>query len=268
MLIIKDLVILNLPKTGSSFVRKVIKDIFLKRRNKTLTGRILNKLRIKSIGYKEIMTDHPIVSNKRDQHGCFDQIPEKDKHKEILSVVRDPYLRLESLYKHRFWARYPPVGKKQLETLFPTFPDLSIQEYLKLQMVGNDQMKEKYGIDKNVKIGNQSIQFIRFFFRDHKQVLSEMDHDYIKNGEFKKDMISVTLLKNENLNSELASFLSKNSFSKEEVNFVLSHEKVNVAKDDMEKSLIDQDLIHFVNENEWILLEILSSLGINYKREL
>lgn len=265
MIITNNSVILNLPKTGSSFVRKVVKDIFLKRRDKNIFTRALYKLGFKSIGFKEIMTEHPTVPNYKDQHGCYDQIPDKDKNKRILSVVRDPYSRLESIYKFKWWAKNPPLEQEELYAHFPNFPDLTLEQYLKLQMLVNEKMKEKYNIHKGVKIGNQSIQFIRFFFKNHKSVLARLNNEYIVNGSYKDDMCNVTLISNENLNKELVSFLSKNGFHKEELNFILNHKKVNVTKSDMAQNLINKELIAFVNENEWILIKILSDIGFDYK---
>lgn len=265
MIITKNLVILNFPKTGSTFVRKVVKDIFYKRGNKTIL-RVLDKFGLKSIGFKEIITDHPTIPNRRDQHGCYDQIPDEDKNKRILSVVRDPYLKLESHYKFKSWVRLPTVMQEEINVHFPNYPDLTLEQYFKLQMLANERWKEKYNILNELKIGNQSIEFIRLFFKDHKRVLAQLNNEYIISGSYKVDMCNVTLIRNENLNEELVSFLSKNGFEKEELNFILNHEKLNVTKSDITQSLINKKLISFVNENEWILLKILSDIGFDYKK--
>ncbi len=266
MIITKNLVVLNLSKTGSTFVRKVIKDIFLKRRNKNIITKALHKFGFKSLGYKEIMTEHPTVPNYKDQHGCYDQIPDIDKNKRILSVVRDPYLRLESVYRFKWWAKHPQIEQEYIDSHFPNFPDLTFQQYLKLQMFVNEKMKEKYNIDRDLKIGNQSIQFIRLFFRNHKKVLAELNHDYIVNGTYKNDICDVAFIRNENLNEELFLFLSNNGFSKDEISFIRNHEKVNITQSNTDKSLINEELISCINEDEWILMEILSYLGFNYKK--
>jgi hypothetical protein len=266
MIITKNLVVLNLPKTGSSFARRVIKDIFLKRKNKNILTRVLCKFNLKSIGFQEIKTEHPTVHNFKDYHGCFDQIPHIDKNKTILSIVRDPYLRLESLYKFRWWVKNPPLEPEVIKTHFPTFPNLTFEQFLELQILVNGSLKKKYKIDEKLKIGNQSIQFIRFFFKNHENVLAELNTEYFVNGSYKQDLCDVNLIRNENLNEELVSFLSKNGFLKEEINFILNHEKVNVTESNIESSLISEELLSYVDENEWILFEILSYLGFDYKR--
>ena len=226
----------------------------------------MHKLRIRKIGYKEFLTEHPLIPNYQDQHGCFDQIPIEHKHKPILSVIRDPYLRFESIYKFRWWVQNPPIENEQIEELFPTFPDLTFQQYIEMDCLANKKLKIKYGIDDDFKIGSQSILFIRMFLKNHQEILSSLDENYMTNQFLKKDICNVTFLKKENLNEELAQFLSKYGFSKNELNFIQNHEKVNVTTHDTNKSFLNQELIDYINEYEWVLFDILSMLDIIYKR--
>ena len=267
MIITDKLVILNFPKTGSTFVRKVLRDIYSKRRKKLLF-RILRKLKIKKdVGFKEIMTNHPLIDGYQDQHGCYDQIPDEHKKKTIVSVVRDPYLRLESIYKFRWWVDHPPVEKKLIDKHFPNFPDLSINQYLDMSLLVNKKLKGKYNIDNTLKVGNQTIFFIRFYFKNHKKILANIDENYIKQGLFKNDLCNVTFLRNENLNDELSIFLSNYSFSRDEIEFIKNHQKVNVTKSNVENKFLDQEIIDHVNEYEWILFEILRHFNIDYIRK-
>lgn len=266
MIATDDFVILNLPKTGSTFVRNVVKEIFY-RRNKNVLTKALHKLGVRRIGYREIMTDHPMKANYQDQHGCFDQIPVKHNNKPILSVVRDPYSRMESSYRFRWWAKHPFLEKDRLTELFPGFPDLTFKEFTKFYALESDEFKRKYKVDEGLKIGKQSIQFIRLFFKNHEAVFRSLNENYISEGLFKRDMCHITFIKNENLNEELAHFLSQYGFSQNELDFIRNHKKVNATKNDTSKSHLNQHLVDFVNEYEWVMLDILESLGINYRRE-
>lgn len=267
MIITKDFVILNYPKTGSTFVRVVIREIFWKRINKNLITKVLCKLKLKSVGYKEIRTPHPLMPNLTNQHGCYDQIPVKHNKKTILSVVRDPYAHFESTYKYKWWVRYPLLEKEKIDLHFPNFPSLTFQQFLNLRILLAEEVKKKFAIDSNIKIGYESFEFIRFFFKNHKKVLSELSADYIINGSYKKDMCDVTFIQNNNLNEELASFLSKRDFSDKEISFIRKHKKINVTKIDENLNPIDNEgLINYINEYEWILLKILSDLGFSYKK--
>ncbi len=265
MIITKDFVILNLPKTGSTFVRKVVKEIFY-RRNKNILTKALHKLKIRQVGYKELMTEHPMVPNHKDQHGCFDQIPKKHNHKPVMAAVRDPYLRIESSFRFRWWSKFPFLEQEELDRLFPNFPDLSFEQFMQFYALESDQFKSKYGIDTEMKIGKQSIQFVRLFFKNHRDVFSRLNKEYISSGAFKSDMCDVTFLRNENLNEELAAFLSKYGFSEKELEFIKDHKRVNATKKADSESHMDQQLIDFVNEYEWVMLEVLAELGIEYRR--
>lgn len=265
MIVTDKFVVLNFPKTGSSFVRKVVKDIFLKKRNKNIFTKVFHKIGLKSIGYEEVKTDHPIIENFRDHHGCYDQIPYEHKSKHIISVVRNPYRRLESIFKYRNWINSPKISQDELTKHFPTFPKLTFTQYLDLQNLQNKKEKDKFNIPENVKIGKQSIQFIRFYFKDHKKILTQLNEDYIISGSYKKDMCEIIFLRNENLNNDLYNFLSKNNFEHEEIRFILNHKKVNVTRGDFSEKIDFEKLISFIDENEWILLKILSDLGYNYK---
>lgn len=263
MIITNKLIILNFPKTGSSFVRKVIKEIYERRRTKNLIARAIYKF--KPIEYIELMKDHAVISGYKDQHGWFDQVPAKDKDKKVVSVVRNPYERLESLYKFRWWADNPYIDESTIKEEFPNFPDLTFTQYLNMQRLVNSMLHEKYGIRKELEIGEQTIEFIRMFFKNHKDILRSIDENYISDGSFKSDMCNVTLLQQENLNELLANFLSKHGYRKAEVAFARNHGKVNVTKSTISKSLIDRELIDFVNKHEWMLLEMLASLGMDYR---
>lgn len=265
MIITKDFVIINLPKTGSTFVRKVVKEIYF-RRNKNAITRALHKLKIRQIGYKELMTQNPMVPNHKDQHGCYDEIPKEHQHKQILAAVRDPYLRIESSYRFRWWSKFPFLSKQQIAKEFPTFPDLSFQDFTKFYAMESEIFKQKYEVKEGLKIGKQSIQFVRLFFVNHREVFQKLSRDYILGGHFKKDICNVTFLRNENLNEELAMFLSEHGFSQDELDFIRSHQKVNATKNESSKSHMDQHLVDFVNEYEWVMLEILAALGIDYRR--
>ena len=253
VIITKDFVILNLPKTGSSFVREVIISIY-------------NKRGATSEEFMELMTPNTKIPTLKDQHGCYDLIPRKYQGRKIISVIRDPYLRLKSLYRYGWWKEHPYVDKMLIETHLPNFPNLSFDKFLEMEKLVNDKLKNDYEIPYSLEIGNQTIQFIRFFFRNHRKVLSSLTLDYFLSGEYKNDICDVSFLRNENLNLELFKFLSNNGFSNEEAEFALNHEKVNVTKSLLNENIDDRVLIEHINTTEWILFEILLYLGIDYRK--
>lgn len=186
MIISNDFVLLNLPKTGSTYVRKVLKKIYNKR-----------------------------VRKKLNPHGIYDQIPLKHKNKKIVSVVRNPYERLLSGFEFGFWQENPAIEQIEIDKHFPNFPDLDINEYIDyLILVSELSYVEK---PENLKIGPMSLQFIYFFFKNPTEVISNLNEDYIKSeSEFLKEIAPIEFLKQETLNQDLHDFLLDNKFSKNE----------------------------------------------------
>ena len=142
-----------------------------------------------------------------------------------------------------------------------------MEDFLDFQLLISKKQREKHNIPEKVNVGNQTVQFIRFFFKNHEKVLRELSDEYISSGAYRKDMCDVKFLRNENLNEELAAFLGENGFQESEVEFVRRHKKVNVTKSKVSETLITKELVSFVNSHDWMLMKILSDLGIDYQTQ-
>jgi len=87
MIITDDFVMLNFPKTGSSFAREALKRLYA---NRNIIELMLPKITEKR--YRD----------RVDQHGTFRQIPLAHKNKPVLSITRNPLSRFQS-------TLFPPV---------------------------------------------------------------------------------------------------------------------------------------------------------------
>ncbi|MDD1610404.1 MAG: hypothetical protein LUO95_07320, partial [Methylococcaceae bacterium] len=81
---------LNLPKTGSSFARAAIKEIYEQRQSKkNVIIKALQRLMFKQFGYySELILPNIKVAgieSPADQHGTFSQIPRNYLNREIVS---------------------------------------------------------------------------------------------------------------------------------------------------------------------------------------
>lgn len=265
MIITDQFVILNFPKTGSTFVREVVGQLYQNRNKTNSVGKLLIKLGFKSTGFKELLMPHPTIPNYKDQHGTFTQIPKPHQEKHILSVVRNPYNRFDSQYRFKWWAQHPPLPVEVINSHFPTFPDISLDEFVLLRKLVSENLKTKYQIPDDIKIGDQTIQFMEMFFKNPTQVLRNLSNDYINSGLYKNDICKLTLLQQENLNEQLILFLNKYGFSDNELSFIRKHEKVNVTSTGEPNQIrFTETVINYVKTYEWILFKILSDLGINY----
>ena len=164
MIITKEIVFLNYPKTGSTFVRKTIKEIYNRRINKSFVKRVLRKLKFPLLGYAELKLEQPEIPGYFDQHGRYYMIPEKHLNKKIVSVVRNPYDRFMSIYQFKNWQEHPGISNEQIQEHFPNFPDLSIDEFVELKKINSSNYLAKHGVN-NLEIGFQTLQFIDFFLK-------------------------------------------------------------------------------------------------------
>ncbi len=161
---------LNFPKTGSSFARQAIKDLLGEKVfiNEFFDNLILSLHLKKKPMFKEILPKPVLVpglypENSVGQHGTWEQIPLIHQNKPIISILRNPFARYISLYEFGWFKRYPVGKKEDISAKFPNFPELSFADYL-------DYLEYQIpfripGIKLKTDIGNQTIQFVQFFFQ-------------------------------------------------------------------------------------------------------
>ena len=271
MLITDDFVLLNYPKTGSTFARTTVKEIYQQRLAKrTLIRRCLDRVGVTSRPFiRELMLPNIKISHSQrppDQHGCYCQIPSTYANREVVTVVRNPYERFLSGYEFRWWEKFPPVPDSVLAEHFPSFPDLDIDAYVRLSELGMVHGRLN-GRNVDGSIGNQTIQFIQMFFKSPEDVLVSISDDYIDSDRVFEDIAPVTFLRQEQLNDELASFLEKYGYTKEEVDYVRQRDRVLVtAKRVPNRSdLWTENALNYVQKNERMIFRILASKGIEYR---
>lgn len=266
MLICKNFIVLNFPKTGSTFIRKVVKDIYHQRIRRNPILRIARKLGVVDFGYKELLMEQPGIPGYKDQHGRYYMIPKKYLNRKIVSVVRNPFDRFLSLYQYRQWEKTPGLEKSILSEQFPHFPDLSFDDFVELKdMIVKKEMKKN---NIELDIGIQSWQFIDMFFKNSPSVLENLSATYLNsNSLYKRDFPEISFLKQENLNEDLANFLMEYGFSKAEIKSVLNYDRVNktsYSKKDI-TSIWTPKAINYVKEKEIFLFKVLHGLGIEYE---
>lgn len=230
MLITKRFVVLNFPKTGSTFVRKVIKKLHhadnIIGRNVLKPGLPFNGLRERIIPSE--ITAKEFRKNIREQHATFSQIPEADRRsKQIMSVFRNPLERYVSTYEYKWYAKNP-FFRDNADCIkdFPGFPDLSFSEYLEMQF--------KYGVRQyageqkpEAAVGPASLQFIRFFFPNPGNIIANLTDQYIDGEDFRNDFPEIRFLHTENLNEELYQFLSEHGYPEDKIGFIRSAGEAN-----------------------------------------
>jgi hypothetical protein len=241
-----------MPKTGSTFACTVIRSIHARREDPRDAC-----IEIASPNIK-------VPGRGPDQHGTFDQIPLEHRAKPILTVVRNPFEKLCSSYRFGWWKETPGIPLTEARYRFSSFPELSFDEYLDLSDMS---AARKLGGRNDLRIGNQTLQFIQMYFRDAPSVLRRLTADYVLCGQYARDLPRITFIQSERLNDELADYLAATGYSASEVKFCRQHPRVNITTSG-DNVHWTPHLINRIAESEKLLLHILSDLGLHYIRTM
>ena len=272
MLITESFVLLNNPKTGSTFARTVIKEIYRKRlSNRSLLRKCLDRLKLTSRPFiKELMLPNIRITGVErplNPHGIYIQIPEPYRNREIVTIIRNPYKRFISTFEYRDWVRKPLLHPEFIEKHFPSFPELSIDDFVYFcdmtMMYG-----QLGGRTINAKIGTQTVLFIHMFFKDPFSVLNNITDEYIDSDKIFQDIAQITFLNQENLNEELSDFLLRKGFTADEADYVRFRTKVNVTpkKSSDRCKLWTKKSLDYIQYNERMIFRYLKAIGIDYKK--
>lgn len=259
MIITDKFVMINFPKTGSTFVRNVLKKLHT---DFSLTDRILFKYGLKNKPYFENLwlpniRDTKYRKSDNDEHGIYCQIPEEHKNKIIVSVKRNLFERYISVYEYGFWKKSPPMNPEILRKHNNNFPNLSFEEFVRL-WTRNNPLEKHSRINRKLPIGPASSQFILFYFKNPFDILNKIDVNYINSDDYMQDMAEVIFLNQKELNSELVTFLSKIGYDSNKINFINNENQVNVSRP-KNKTIDDyysNELIEYVKEKEKFLFRI------------
>lgn len=267
MLITKEFVMLNFPKTGSSFAREAVKRLYgdIKQGNQHIID-IDNEF----TNYSAIELMLPKIDEKNhysivDQHGTYRQIPQLHRNKPIVSVVRNPVSRAWSAYKYQWWAKHPPASLQELLTEYPTFPQISFGEYYEImQTYGRSNRLQ--GITPKIDLGIQTIQFVQFYFMNPKEILAKIDDDYIESKRYMNDMAPVVFIHQENLRKELIHFLTSVGISRSKLEFISDMGDINVTEGKLHGTdrhvSLDETLKHKILNQEKLLFSIFPEYAV------
>lgn len=230
MIITERFVMLNFPKTGSSFARMVIKRLY-KQYDAALYRWFMKLGLAETRGLLELRMpaiDSQAMMGRNNQHGTYRQIPPEHLHKKIFTIVRNPLDRYVSSYLFRWWQKYPLASMEQLCAVWPHFPNLSFAEFYDMfHRFGREE--RLHGVRLKTDLGRSTIQFIQFYFPDPARVLELLDDAYIEEARYRDDMANITFLHQENLNQELYDFLLGLGYPARQLDFIRHAEKLNIT---------------------------------------
>lgn len=261
MIITDSFVMINYPKTGSAFARKMLQQVH-HGKNETILEKVSYRLGIKKRPLF-LVHEEPNIREvtKRtgilDEHGVYIQIPKEHAHKKAISIKRNIYERYISLYEFRDWERAPWVDKEELLKKYPNYPDITFEEFMEL-LFNNNPFQQLPEVNNKLMVGPATAQFILFFFKEPFKILNKIDSSYISSGQYKNDMANVHFLDQKDLNVELYNFLRSQGYPKRRIDFIIEAKKINnsTPKGKTVRDYFTGDLLNLVNEKDNLLFNI------------
>ncbi len=217
MIITPDFVYIHQPKTGGSFVTRVLQSLYpqAKTRDSFIT--------------RALQTFYPERNNIDPQnfamqnyfkHGTCSDIPTSCRDLPILGCVRNPFERYVSQYEFAWWKKELPQWSNldEIYSIFPHFPELSFEEFV----TGSDVLLQRFqnkSADEGKQLGLQTEQFIRYYFRD-PSIFERIDDRYLSDKQYTQDMYPVTFLRTNTLNNDLYTYLMQYGFTETDLAFI------------------------------------------------
>lgn len=232
MILTRRFVLLNFPRTGSTFVRRALRTLY------GVQGRgILRTVRARfgwgcpqfqELTHRINRTESAERERRRSQHGAYSQIPIPHRGKPVVSVTRHPFDRLVSMYEQGFWRDHPPVDRAVLRARLPSFPELTFTQYLEMLDVF-DVPNVLKGHPLRAEVGSQTLHFVRFFARDPEVTLARLTDDAVDSGTLQDELGEVRFLHLESIAEELVEFLVSIGHRGAETGFILDAPPINAA---------------------------------------
>lgn len=262
MLVTDRFIIINFPKTGSTFVRRALKRLH-GHRTKTLQGMFASLFADRTAGPLQVLKFPNIRYRnenygKPDEHGIYCQIPDDLlKGRDIVSVFRNPFEWYISAYLYGYWRTATLLHADEAMQEYPHFPNLSFKEFV--------LSRTKYMIPTmhpdipiSGDIGVLTVQFIHFFFKNPETTLRNIDRWYIDSNMYLEDMPDIRFLRTESLNNDLYRLLKDYGYSSKAIAFLLKARAANTKRKqgDTEDSYYDDELRQFVLQKERLLFKL------------
>ena len=254
MIITPDFILLNYPKTGTTFAREIVSKAYAGRQsvaNKLLTNLGLKAPDVRDLMLPKLRLNGALDQGYKDQHGKVRQIPDEFADRDVVSIFRDPVSRYLSMYHYRRWLGFAAFKGPRVKEAYPNFPDLSFDEYL--SWLFRYEAPKFLPIETKNKYGYQTLTFIHFYFRDPAAVLRSYEagrDDYIREFE------SIRFLQQESLNADLKKLLCEYGFTECELEFISKAPRRNESKNSRTKTEISESASQMIMEYDRFLYSL------------
>lgn len=231
MIITPHMVLLNYPRTGSTWARGVL------RRLHGVEGRALAQrlagTRLGWRGFHELTlpidrTATALREGRRSQHGSYRQIPSWAANRPVVSVGREPLVHLESAYHHGFWRDHPAAPLREVREALPAFPDLDLPGYVEyLERFALPDVLQ--GAEPRAAVGVQTAQFLRFFHPQPQEALATLTDEDLDGEALVAALPRVRFLRTERLQQDLARLLAEQGYDPSAVEQAMAQSDRNAS---------------------------------------
>jgi len=288
-LIITDrFILLNFPKSGSTFARTVVRRLYgyeAMQPSNPVARRLLHYGRMPLLasgvlGFRERFTLKRVATIRRfgigpwpvlDPHGGWAQVPEKYRSLPVAMVVRDPQTMVISAWKYGYIQKnLTEIDGVPVRELYPEFPDLDFHRFLDLlERIAAFGLRRK-GVEAASHVGWLSIQFANMLCDPPRAALKTMGADGLPGEAFVRYMPkTLTLLRNESLADDLAAFLAQMGYPESRTAFIRELPRINVStyhggRESERQDLFTPELAGHFRDSERLLYALLARFGIEY----
>jgi len=217
MVITDRFVYIHMPKTGGTFVERVLARLLAQE-----TGLYFDTQRF----------DHQALLGSKNKHEQVRQIPDAYKTKKVLFSVRNPYDHYVSFYEFGWWKTHPTdtFDEGKMRALFPHYPEITFHDYMvsvyNLELLDNAYVDSRTrGILENANCGPLTLDYMRFLFPDPDRIVDNLP-SYIEGNAYLRELPDIHFLRTDNLNRELHDFLLTMGYAPERLDFILELGKI------------------------------------------
>lgn len=257
MIATRNFVLLNIPKTGSTFARSMIKrienDNFIQRSH-ILPNKI--KGRYQKRRFREIYCEpnYPMWGEtESDQHGGYCQIPRRYLNRDVLAIIRNPFDRYISIYNFGWWKKVPQDYLPLVGRYYPEFPDLDFSNFMKfyrwyvnlrvsgIDSIANPDAVEVIGANTIVLIDKLCVSPCDLFnklFASHKYNIKLEEHI----------PPSLVLFDQATLNDSLARYFETIGYSATKVKLVREHGRILPTNSENVNCVANKEVLYSYSE--------------------
>lgn len=223
MILTDKFVYIHQPKTGGTFVSTALFQLHGARWNRFAHLRYVVRRQVVTMG------PHGSLIYRREKHSTCEEMPLSHSDKPVLATVRNPYDWYVSQYEFGWWKRAEFLryfrAVPDFEDCYPDFPNISFADYVELSHAAFSKLAPEQRAQRN-PVGRWTQEFVMYYCRDPRSVLTKMDDAYFASGSYRSDLFNVSFINTNQLNRGLYEFLLRMGYQDEDINFVLDLGKI------------------------------------------